>query len=147
MSDCTSTPTAKTSTCISNHITPQDLLRVIPSRLDSPPCRAPDSERACQFTPDEEEYVHEEGCSCDSSDLENSSDVDAGDYADKHPFGVCYDESCCDPAVMYHSSDEISYYRDKGMFFQDRGDGTGGDWYYTGHSVFVGKGTGVIFED
>lgn len=33
------------------------------------------------------------------------------------------------------------------MMFQDRGDGTGGAWYYTGYSMFVGKGTEVIFED
>lgn len=97
--------------------------------------------------PEDEEYGHEEGCSCDSSDVETVSDVDDADYAENHPFGECYDESCCDPASLYHSSDEIAYYRDKGMFFQDRGNGTGGDWHYAGYSMLATKGTGVVFED
>lgn len=64
-----------------------------------------------------------------------------------HPFGECCDETCCDPATLYHCEDEISYYRDKGMFFLDRGDGTGGDWCNIGGSAVMGKGTGVVFED
>lgn len=80
---------------------------------------------------------HDESCTSATTANISACICDGKD----HSFGECHDESCCDPATLCHSADEISYYRDKGMHFWD------GDWCYTGGSVYMGKGTGVVFED
>lgn len=85
---------------------------------------------------------------CESHVVDECYDSDPDDTDDEaHPFGECCDETCCDPATLYYTEDEISYYRDKGMLFLDRGDGTGGDWCNIGGYAAVGKGTGVVFEE
>lgn len=106
------------------------------------------------------DFVHEEGCSCENSDCDDDCDDDGdddddddyddddddNDETDSHEPIYCTDPSCCDPALAYYSEDDISSYRDRGMSFEDRGDGTG-FWYNAGPCMSFGRGTGVVFDD
>lgn len=139
MSDCTSTQTSNTSACLDSNASEQPAGKRYDESCESTPTT---KTSACLGLDVNEQAVEEHPFGeCYDLGLDgNEQDVE------EHPFGECYDETCCDPATLYHCEDEISYYRNKGMVFQDRGDGTG-DWCYTGGSVFMGKGTGVVFED
>lgn len=162
MSVSTSTLTTDTKTYVSTSLSgePQVTWHQVGHGGGSPSAqideRAPEatslrsnSGSLCESDTDEN-YVHEEGCSCgddtsDSDDACESDDASETD-ADSHDEGRCNDPFCCDPALMYHSEDEVSYYRNRGMAFEDRGDGTG-FWYDPGPWMSFGKATGVVFED